>query len=363
MKRWPDVGRTAVNFFQSKKLIGLDIGTANIKMAELDVSRKSTTLNQFTVMPTPPRAINGGEVADPAAISDVVKSLLEVSKTKRKNAAIGLWGSSVITKRISIPQMDEKLVGGQIRWEAEQYIPFDINEVNIDFKSLKHYHSSPDTMDVLLVGARQDMAFLYQDIVHSAGLNCAVIDVSGFALANCFLSNFGTPNGQTVGVMNIGAAITNFVVIENGEVIFCRDIPIGGMNYTAEIHKAMGMSMEEAESLKISACMGQAAPDEVAKIIQSSHEIITEEIQSSLDFFVNTTPGLPVTQCFVTGGASRTTGLLNFITQQTKLNLEIFDPLQNIKINEKTLSGSYVNEIRDFAAVALGLGVRLSGDS
>lgn len=350
-------------FFSSKKLLGLDIGTANIKLAELDVSRKSGTLTGFTVMPTPPKAINGGEIADPAAVSEALKQMIVASKSKRKSVSVGLWGTSVITKRIAIPQMDEKLVGGQIRWEAEQYIPFDINEVNIDYKTLKSFQSSPETMDVLLVAARQDMAFLYQDIVQSAGLQCSVIDVSGFALANCFLHNWGVQKGQTVAMMNIGAAVTNFVVIESGEVIFCRDIPVGGMTYTAEIHKAMGMSMEEAEALKISACTGQAAPDEVAKIIASSHEIIAEEVQSSLDFFVNTTPGLPVQQCFVTGGASRTTGLIKALAESTKLNLEIFNPFRSIRINEKSLAPDYVSEIRDFASIAMGLGLRASGDA
>lgn len=351
-------------FFKSKKLVGLDIGTANIKMAELDVSRKSATLNNFTVMPTPARAINGGEISDPAAISDAVKAMLAGLRTKRKATAVGLWGTSVITKRIAIPQMDEKLVAGQIRWEAEQYIPFDINEVNIDFKVLKQFHSNPDTMDVLLVAARQEVAFLYQDIVQSAGLDCAVIDVSGFALANTFLHNWGQQQrGQTVALMNIGAAITNFIVIENGEVIFCRDIPVGGLTYTSEIHKGMGMSMEEAEALKISACTGQAAPDEVTKIIQSSHEIVAEEVQSSLDFFVNTTPGLPVSQCLVTGGASRTTGLIPLLAQHTKLNFEIFDPFRNVRVNEKILAPDYVSEIRDFASISVGLGLRAIGDA
>lgn len=350
-------------FFQSKKLIGLDIGTANIKMAEVDFSRKGSTLVNFAILPTPPRAINGGEISDPAAIAEAIKTITLNLKTKRKNAAIGLWGTSVITKRIMIPQMDEKLVGGQIRWEAEQYIPFDINEVNIDFKILKSFQTSAENMEILLVAARQDVAFLYQDIVASSGLNCSVIDVSGFALANCFLNNWGSQKGQTVALMNIGAAITNFVVIENGEVIFCRDIPVGGLTYTMEIHKGMGISLEEAEAMKISACTGQAAPDEVAKILQSSHEILAEEVQSSLDFFVNTTPGLPVQQCLVTGGASRTTGLINFLSQHTKMGFQIFDPFRNVKINEKNMSGDFTSEIRDFAAVALGLGMRAAGDA
>ncbi len=350
-------------FFKSKKLIGLDIGTANIKVAELDISRRSATLMSFTVLPTPPRAITGGEVTDPAAISEVLKTVVESGKIKRKATAVGLWGSSLITKRIAISHMDEKLVAGQIRWEAEQYIPFNINEVNIDFKILKQFNSSPEVMDILLVAARQDVALLYQDIVQSAGLQCSVIDVSGFALANTFLHNWGPQKGQTIALMNVGASVTNFVVLENGELIFCRDIPVGGLTYTSEIHKSMGISLEEAEAMKISACTGQAAPEEVSKIIQSTHELVAEEVQSSIDFFVNTTPGLPLQQCLVTGGASRTVGLINSLAQHTKLNFEAFDPFRGIKVHESSLSPQYVAEIRDFAAISVGLGLRAVGDA
>lgn len=349
-------------FFQSKKLIGLDIGSANIKMAEVDSSRSGATLVNFAVTPTPPRAVTGGEITDPAAISDAISMTLNKMRTKRRAAAIGLWGTSVITKRISIPQMEDNLVAGQIRWEAEQYIPFDINEVNIDFNILKKFRSSPDQMEVLLVAARQDVALLYQDLVQSAKLQCSVIDVSGFALANCFMKNWGPQRGQTIALMNIGASVTSFVVIEDGEVVFCRDIPVGGLTYTNEIHKGMGISMEEAESMKISACTGSAAPDEVGKIIQGTHEVISEEVQSSLDFFVNTTPGLPVQQCFVTGGASRTLGLLSHLGQHTKLKFQIFDPFVSVKINSRNMNSDFISEIRDFAATAVGLGLRTRGD-
>jgi type IV pilus assembly protein PilM len=289
--------------------------------------------------------------------------MIAALRTKRRAAAVGLWGTSIVTKRISIPAMEEKLVGGQIRWEAEQYIPFDINEVNIDFKILKNFQSSPETMEIMLVAARQDIALLYQDIVQSAGLQCAVADISAFAVANCFLNNWPAQKGQTVALMNLGASITNFVVVENGEVVFCRDIPVGGLSYTSEISKAMSISMEEAEAMKISACTGQAAPEEVGKAIAGAHEMIAEEVQSSLDFFVNTTPGLPVQQCFVTGGASRTLGLLNHLGAHTKMNFQIFDPFKAVRVDDRVLSHEYVSEIRDFAATAMGLGMRTMGDS
>ena len=135
------------------------------------------------------------------------------------------------------------------------------------------------------------------------------------------------------------------------------------MTYTTEISRGMGISPEEAEAMKLSACNGQAAPDEVPKIIQASHDFLIEEIQSSLDFFINTTPGLPVQQCFVTGGGSRTTGLLAALGSHTKLNLEIFNPFKKIALNSKTLSPAYVADVADFAAVAVGLGLRQVGDA
>ncbi len=350
-------------FFQSKKLIGLDIGTVNIKLAEVDYSRKGSTLVNFAIEPTPPRSIVSGEFADPASISATIKTMLRNMGSKRTACATGMWGTSVITKRITIPHMDDKLVSGQIRWEAEQYIPFDINEVNIDFQILKNFQTSPENMDILLVAARTDIALLYQDIIQSAGLNCSVIDVCGFAFANCYLNNWGAQKGQTVALLNMGASFTNFVIIENGEIVFCRDLPVGGITYTNEIHKGMGISMEEAEAMKMSACTGQAAPEEVGKLIQNSHELIGEEIVGSLDFFANTTPGLPVKQCFITGGASRTMGLVTFLSQHTKLNFQAFDPFRAVNLNAKTMSTSFVHEIRDFAATAVGLGMRTIGDA
>lgn len=350
-------------FFSSNKLLGLDIGTSTIKMAEVDVGRRGATLVGFALCPTPPKAVVGGEIVEPTAISDAIRSLLGQLKSKRKNVASGLWGTSVIVKRISIPQMEEKLVAGQIRWEAEQYIPFDITEVNIDFKVLKGYQSNPETMDVLLVAAKHDAAFIHQDIIKGGGLTCAVLDVGGFALANCFLKNWETAKGQTVAIFNIGSSITNFVVVENGDVVFCRDVPVGGLTYTTEIQKAMGISLEEAESMKISACTGHAAPEVVSQVIQSTHEMVAEEIQASLDFFLNTTPGIPIQQCFVTGGGSKTPNLVAALSKQTKIPMDVMDPLRNVRINERNLSPSFVSEIRDFSAVALGLGFRSVGDS
>jgi type IV pilus assembly protein PilM len=201
------------------------------------------------------------------------------------------------------------------------------------------------------------------EAVSMSGLSCDILDVSGFALANCFEKNYGTIKGQSLCLLNIGSTVTNFVIIENGEVVFCRDIPVGGGHYTAEIQKGMGISFEEAESMKLSSSMGQPVPEEVAAYINQTHEAIVEEIGNSIEFYLSTSQGSPVSQCFVTGGGAKTAGLVTFMARTIKFPCEIFDQFLNIKFNEKTLNPQYIGEIREFAAVAMGLGLRRMGDA
>ncbi len=352
-------------FFSNKKLIGLDLGSSMIKACEIDFSSRSAQLVGFAMAPTPEGAILGGEIQNSAVISDVVRGLIAEMKSKRKNSAVGLWGTSVVVKKITIPKMDAKLVSGQIRWEAEQYIPFDINDVNIDYKILPSLSTmdTMDTMDILLVAAKKDSVFVYQDIAQGAGLNPSVVDLSSFALTNCLLRNEPSVMDQTVALLDMGASVTNFVVLAGGEVVFYRDIPVGGYTYTVEIQKAMNVSFAEAEALKVSASQSNANPEELLSAIKTSHEVVIEEIQNSLDFFGNTTPGLSVNSMYFTGGGFRTLNLVNEVRQALKLPFEFFNPLSRITPKSKLFTADYLDEIQALGATALGLGLRKVGDN
>lgn len=350
-------------FFSSKKLIGLDLGSSTIKVSELDVSRRSAQLAGFAMAPTPEGAILGGEIQNPGQISDVVRGLVSELGSNRKNASVGLWGTSVVVKKIAVPKMDEKLIGGQIRWEAEQYIPFDINEVNVDYKVLKDISSAPESMDVLLVAAKKDAIFMYQDIVQGAGLQPAIIDLSSFALANGAAWSDASLMDQTVAVLDMGASVTNFVVLCRGEVIFYRDIPVGGLTYTSEIQKAMGVSINEAEALKVGASQGGANPEELLSAIRSCHDVVIEELQNSLEFFANTTPGLSVQKILYTGGGFRVLNLIQEAQQRINVPIEPFNPLAKINPKSKKFTADFIEEIRVLGSVALGLGLRKVGDN
>ncbi len=348
-------------FFKSKKVIGLDMGKSSIKFAKMDLSGKGAQLLSFGFAPTPPNAVSGGEIVDIASVGMAVQSLINEVGSKRKNIATAMWGTAVIVKKITIPKMDKKMVKDQIRFEAEQYIPFDINNISLAHHILTG-SSSPDTMDVLLIAAQNELVTQYTQVIEISGLTCGVLDVSGFALANSFELNYGKMPGEVIGILNFGASITNFVVIQSGEVIFCRDIPVGGANYTNEIHKAMGVTVPEAEALKLSAVSKREVPDDVHAVISATNEAVTEEIRSSLDFLSATTNGLTLTRCFYTGGSSSTSGLVETVARVTGIPMEPFNPFIKVKANPKKFSAEYLDQISSFAGVVTGLALREVGD-
>lgn len=347
-------------FFSSKKVIGLDIGTNSIKMCELDVSRSGATLLSFGIAPTPSNTINGGEISNPQVMSAAIKNILAELGTRRRNVAIGMWGTAVIVKRISIPKMDAKLVREQLKWEAEQYIPFDVNEITLSHHILP-FASSSDTMDVLLIAAQNDIVARYVGSVEGAGCNCSVLDVSGFALANLYEFNYGRQRDVVV-LLNIGAGVSNFIVLNQGEVIFSRDIPVGGAAITNEIHKEMGVTLQEAEALKLSASARKEVPDEVHSIMAVAVDQLAEEIRNSFEFFAASANGLAVQRLVITGGGSLTPGLNEKISAALSLPFEIMNPFQKVR-GTKQFSTQYMSQIAPFAAVVCGLALREGGDS
>jgi type IV pilus assembly protein PilM len=349
--------------FGSNKTIGLDIGTSSIKIAELDESKKGASLVSFGVIPTPPGSVSGGEFLDTGAISEAVADLLRQIRTKRKNVVTGIWGTAAVVKRIRIPRMDENVLADQVKWEAEQYIPFDVNEIEIEHVVLRGAQQSPDSMEVLLVAAQRDYIFKYAEVVETAGVQCSTLDVSGFALANCYQANYGSNPNDVVAILNIGAGVTNFVVLEHDEVSFARDIPVGGLNYTNDIHKQMGVDIEEAEALKISAGTGQPVPDEAQEIIRATNETMADEVHRSFDFYSATAGDSAINKVLLTGGCLGVPGLTEQIASVITIPAEIMNPFQRIGYNPKTFSSEYIVQISNFAPVALGLALRKVGDS
>jgi len=347
--------------FGSKQLVGLDIGISSIKLVEVEQTKKIVTMTSFGFVPTPPGCISGGEITNPDALSHAISTLVQQSKTKRKQAATAIWGTAVITKKISIPRIEENLLGEQLKWEAEQYIPFDIKDINLQYSLLRNAtNANPEQMNVLLVAAKRDFVLRYAEVIEAAGLECSIIDVAGFAMANCFEINYPELKRSTVVLLNFGASMTNFVVVENGEASFSRDISVGGNTYTSDIQKIMGVSLEEAENLKISAGTGQPVPQEVTDALAQTSEAVTEEIRRSFDFYLATSSDSNIQKVFVSGGGIGLPGLFDQIKTALSLPLEHFNPFQNIRYGRQ-FTPEYINQIAPYAGVGLGLAMRQVG--
>lgn len=348
-------------FFSSKKVIGIDIGSSSIKLAEVTFSPKGIVLNNFAVIPSPQQAINNGEITDTLLVAESIRSGFKENGFKIKNASIGLSGTAVIIKKISIPRIDPKKLKEQIKYEASQYLPFDVSQVTLDHHVLS-ITSNPENLDVLVVAAQNEFILNYLSSINQAGLKCVVLDVSSLALANIFEINYGKTD-EPVALFNFGSNITNFLVLFQGEVIFSRDIPVGGFHFTNEISKNMGVTFEEAESLKISqSSQQQDVPEETRTFMNLALDYVTEEIRNSIDFYTATAQGHLISKAYFTGGACLTAGLIDHLSDVLKIQFEAFNPYSKIQAGNKKFTESYLQQISPFVSIACGLGIRTKGD-
>lgn len=351
-------------FFSSKKVVGLDLGSSSIKMAELKISGNFAELENFASVQTPQQALSNGEITDSFLLGEAVKLLHKEQRFSRVNANVGMWGNSAIVKKISLPKRDPKELQEQIKFEAQQYLPFDISQVTLEHHILP-FSTTPDMMDVLIIAAQNDFVGKYIEVATFAGLKCKIIDVSSLALANIFEFNYGRFS-EPIALFNFGANSTQFLVILQGEVLFVRDIPVGGFHFTNEISKNMGITLEEAEALKLSSTNdkgGDEVPENTRTFMKMALDYVTEEIRNSIDFYSASGGDLQITKAYFTGGASLTEGMSEHLQEVLKIPFEQLNPLLKVKSTNKKLTPQYLAQITPFLATALGLALREVGDS
>ena len=351
-------------FSRSKNLVGLDIGSSSIKAVELKELGKGRgyQLVNMGMEPLSPEAIVDGAIMDSGLVIETIQRVFSANKIKGSEVAISLSGHSVIIKKISLPVMNPEELAESIQWEAEQYIPFDIEDVNIDYQVLDGSRSGGEgNMDVLLVAVKKDKINDYTSVINQAGKNAAVADVDVFALQNAYEANYESSPGKLVALVNIGAAVTNITIIHNGSSIFWRDISVGGNHYTDALCKELNLTREQAEDAKrgISA---EAPHDRVMSIIDAVNEQVGTEIQKTLDFFKTTSASEAVSQIQLAGGAAQTPNLTSYLANRFDTPVEQLNPLRRIQINERAFPPDKVEPMQAAMTVAVGLALRKAGD-
>lgn len=343
-------------------LIGLDIGSSSVKLCQLKETGRGFALKNFGMIALPPEAIVDGSVMNATAVVDAIRELMDSQRISAKEAAISVSGHSVILRKINLPIMTREELDENIRWEAEQYIPFDINEVYIDVAVLND-HNDHGQMDVLLVAAKKDMVSEYTDVVREAGLIASVVDVDAFALQNAFEVNYEMPLGETVALINVGASVVNVNVLSSGVSAFTRDIAQGGNQYTDEIQKQLNVSYDEAEALKVGGDRGDidsVVPQEVERVMQQVSETIANDVQRSLDFYGATSADATIHRVLLAGGCAKVPALAQAIEQKTGIPVEGLEPFRQVDVSGSKLDPDFLRAHGPLAAVSIGLAMRCS---
>ncbi len=347
-------------FSKKSDPVALDIGSTVIKLVQLKGTGKSYTLSKFGTVALPPEVIVEGAVMDANRVSEAIRELLESQKVKTKDVVLSVSGSSVIIKRVSISDMTDEELAESIKWEAEQYIPFSIDDVNVDFQKLGP-GATEGQADILLVAVKKDKINDYVNLVKDAGLEPVVVDVDAFALANMYELNYEMEGGITA-LLNIGASVTNINILRDGMSIFTRDITVGGNRYAEALQRDLGLSFEDAERVKRGGSAEGADADQAQNIIAAVTEDIVGNVQQSFDFFRSTTGSENVSRVLVAGGCAKIPDFIKILSERLEVPVEVVNPFKNIKVDPKHFDAAFVSESAPLAAVAVGLAMRRPGD-
>jgi type IV pilus assembly protein PilM len=348
-------------FLKKNRLVGLDIGSRTLKLAEIIDTKAGSTLKNFSTIEIEPGLIEEGSVRDPEAVSGYIRELFKSAKLKDKNVAISIGGYSVIVKKITVQTMTEDELHETIHFEAEQYIPFDISEVNLDFQILGESEHNPNQMNVLLVAAKKEMISEYINLMKMAKLHPLIIDVDAFALQNIFKFNY-SPEDENIALIDIGASKTSLNILKDNVSEFMRDVSLGCEQINDKIASTVGCTIEETEEIKLGEESDLISAEDLKEIVES---VVTDwciEIKRALDFFYSTYPEEQISRIVLSGGGANIKKFLELLAAETSSEVEVINPFQNFIVDSNRFDSSYLEKIAPQAAICMGLATRKIGD-
>ncbi|HEX3694182.1 MAG TPA: type IV pilus assembly protein PilM [Polyangia bacterium] len=345
--------------------IGLDIGSSSIKILQVKRTSKGIRLLDFGIEPLPAQTIVDGSIMDQSSVVEAIRKLKTTLGIRNKRVATAISGHSVIIKKIQLPQMTADELSQQLPFEAEQHIPFRKDEVEIDHQVLSNKNASGQ-IDLLLVAAKKEVIADYTQVIREAKLIPTVMDVTAFTVQNAFEANYDANPGESVGLINVGAAISNVNVVCDGTSVFTRDVTVGGGAFTDEIQKRASIGYDEAEGMKISFCEaapGSAGvPPTVEAVINEVAEGMAGKLQRTIDFYLAATADASLSRIFLAGGSARVPALLRALQEKARIPVEILDPFRRLLIDETKFDMDFIRAHAAEATVGLGLALRRPGD-
>ncbi|MDP2755032.1 MAG: type IV pilus assembly protein PilM [Nitrospirota bacterium] len=344
---------------RGRSSIGLDIGSGYLKVVQLKDTKGGYELELFDMLPLPPELIVDGSIIDSLRLVESLKELVKKAKIKTKDAVISIAGhSSVIIKRVSLPEMSEEELSESIKFEAEQYIPFDIEDVNLDFQILGPKEEAGQ-MDVMLVAVKKDIINEYLSVVKEAGLNPLIVDVNSFALENIYEVNYEIEPDKNIAIVNIGASTINMNILKGGISVFTRDSAVGSNLHTEALQREFNLTYETAERLKKGEAVENVSPQDALSVMELASEEIIGKVNRSeaeLEYFNE-----DINEVILSGGCALIKDFPKLLAEKIGIEVKVMEPLKNIKI-PKRFDITSIEEMMPMAVVAAGLALRRPGD-
>jgi type IV pilus assembly protein PilM len=274
---------------------------------------------------------------------------------------VSIGGYSVIVKKINVQTMPEAQLQETIHFEAEQYIPFDIGDVNLDFQILGENQSNPNQMSVFLVAAKKEMVNDYINLVTLAGLTPCIIDVEAFALQNIFEANYEVEN-ENIALIDIGASKTSLNILKGNSSLFMRDVALGCLQVNQKIMSLLDCSYDQAELLKFGESSKKLSAEELNQIVTSVVMDWCTEIRRALDFFYTNYPDDPIKRIILSGGGAHISEFRKLLATESAAQVETLNPFKKIAVDEKRYDPEFIRQIAPQAAIAMGLALRKVDD-
>ncbi|MBN2645147.1 MAG: type IV pilus assembly protein PilM [Desulfuromonadaceae bacterium] len=349
-------------FGSKKEIIGIDIGASAVKLVQLKETKAGYQLKSMDREPLPPEAVVDSSIMDSTSVVQAIHALSERNRIKSADVAISVSGHSVIIRKISLPSMTEDELDNSIQWEAEQYIPFEMSEVFLDYHIIGPDPNDENLMEVVLVAAKRDFVNEYVGVLKESGLNPVVVDVDCFAIENVYSLLYGDDDVDVVALIDIGAGGAQVNILKNNVSVFTREVQMGGNHFNEEIQKRFGLSSEDAETLKLQGAFEGVDATQAAALIKQVTDALCQEIRRSLDFFSSAFADEQVQKLYVSGGVALTENLLKSLEDRLGIPVAVLDPFSHMAVSESDFDLDYVKSVAPFFAVAAGLATRKVGD-
>ncbi len=341
-------------FNRNKTTVGLDIGSGLIKMVVVSHGSGEPILSKVGMRAVVDDAIVEGEVMDPGIVAEAIRSLFQELGIKPKNVVTAVGGRDVIIKKIPMDRMKEGEARELIRWEAEQHVPFDMDNVELDFQILDP-ESEGLQMSVLLVAAKRELVETKVSLLKDIGIEPSIIDVDAFALHNAFEINYPDAMKGIVGLVNIGHEITNVNILDEGIPVLTRDLPVGTRRFREDLQRERGLSSDEAHKL----LQGFEASDILTPFLLSRGEELAVGVERAAAFLqTSSRSAAGLSRLFLSGGGARIPGLAKVLGERLKMPVQLANPLERIQVADGVFDSMNVDEVAPLLMLPVGLALR-----